>query len=173
MITTKKLYSALQTSVCALTCTSCSVCWCSSSKIGKVCSAVQCSRIRWITLQPYGWVESTNTLKIGLQTEVKPTEAHIYCDITVFKLELNIPTTIKKSFACQDQNSVSSKSQERRKSRFLCVKDSRNHVTKNSSVHYNVSSLHRCLEVRPLVKCCSTFKLSFLLNFQILRLWHL
>lgn len=70
MITTKKLYSALQTSVRALTCTSCSVCWCSSSKIGKVCSAVQCSRIRWITLQPYGWVESTNTLKIGLQTKL-------------------------------------------------------------------------------------------------------
>lgn len=43
------------------TCPSCSECWWSSSRMGRVCSWVQCSRIRWITRQPYGWVDKTNT----------------------------------------------------------------------------------------------------------------
>lgn len=38
-----------------------SVCACSSAKIGAVCSGVQCSRMRCITLQPYGWVDKLYT----------------------------------------------------------------------------------------------------------------
>lgn len=38
-----------------------SVCECSSLSTGAVCSGVQCSRMRWITRQPYGWVDSAYT----------------------------------------------------------------------------------------------------------------
>lgn len=76
-----------------LTCTSCSVCWCSSSRIGKVCSAVQCSRIRWITLQPYGWVESTNTLKQDCKLKLSQPNVTYVSNITMFEMEVNIPAT--------------------------------------------------------------------------------
>lgn len=131
-------------SIHALTCTSCSVCWCSSSKIGKVCSAVQCSRIRWITLQPYGWVESTNTLKTGLQIEVKPIEAHISCDTAAFKMELNIPTTIKKTFCLpRPEFHFQQKSGKDEKASF-CVSRTPENIQLRIQVHYNIFSLHNC-----------------------------
>lgn len=50
-----------------LTCTSCSVCWWSSSRMGRVCSGRQCSRILWITRQPYGCVDRANTWAQGTE----------------------------------------------------------------------------------------------------------
>ena len=54
-------------------------------------------------------------LKTELQTEVKTTEVYIYSNITTFEMELNMPTTSikKKSFACQYQNSISSRRQQK------------------------------------------------------------
>lgn len=82
----------------------------------------------------------------------------------------------KKVLSAQTRIPFPGKVRKRWKSRFLCVKDSRKHTTKNPSAHYNVSSLHS-YRGKPgsitLGNCCSTSKLSFLLSFQILRLWHL